>query len=444
MASLSFDESKNRYRIRFLAPDGSRPCLSLSVRANEKRKGAEKRAHSLLSNLEQLIESRASGRSLDKQLQKWTETLKPGHRKTLLNVGLLASQDNNRPRTLGPLLTGWMADRASQKKSTLQVWGHAKRNLLAFFGNDKLLADITEADASRFERWLVDHEKLQESTVRKRCGFAKQMLQTAVDDRIIETNPLQRLKVAAVGNPDTQYFVTIDESLQTLAACPNAEWKACFSLARWGALRIPSEIQELRWSDVIWSENRFHVHATKTEHHKDKGDRVVPLFPEVADALNGLWDTLGGKPSEYVLPNIRLITNVNTQLGRIIKNAGLKAWPKKWQNLRATRATELEREFPSHVVTGWCGHTERIAKQHYWMTTADDFEKAAVLKSVPLVSQQGSESGGNASQAELTAHEKSPEIPGFAKGRVTLRATLVEDKGLEPMTFWLPARRSPN
>lgn len=202
-------------------------------------------------------------------------------------------------------------------------------------------------------------------------------------------------------------------SRKVLEACPDAEWKACFALARWGALRIPSEIQELRWSEVLWSENRFHVHAKKTEHHANKGDRVVPLFPEVREALNELWDTLGDSPGEFVLPRIRTITNVKPQLGRIAKNAGVSIWLKRWQNLRATRATELEREFPSHVVTGWCGHTERIARQHYWMTTETDFEKAATLKSVAPVSQQGSETGGNEPQADLSAHEKTPENRGL-------------------------------
>ena len=254
------------------------------------------------------------------------------------------------------------------------------------------------------------------------------MLQTAVDDRIIEVNPLQKLKVAAVGNPDTQFFISPADSMKVLNACPNAEWRACFVLARWGALRIPSEIQELRWSDILWDQNRFHIHAPKTEHHKDKGNRVVPLFPEVRNALNELWDSLGDKASEFVLPNIRLLTNVNPQLGRIIRNAALKVWPKRWQNLRATSATELEREFPSHVVTGWCGHTERIARQHYWMTTEQDFEKASLLS---FCSQHPGESGRNGSQAEMSGDEKSPEIPGFASGRELLRIGPMEDNGLE-------------
>ena len=215
-------------------------------------------------------------------------------------------------------------------------------------------------------------------------------------------------------------------------------------LARYGALRIPSEIQELRWSDVNWDQDRFHVHASKTEHHESGGDRIVPLFPEVRKSLDDLWDELGSNPGEYVLPNLRLLSNVNPQLGRIIKRAGLVVWPKRWQNLRATRATELERKFPSHVVTGWCGHTERIAEQHYWMTTEDDFRRAAEQAGGANVVQQVAEDGGNASQGKTTAHKKSPEIPGFAKTCDKPQRLQVEDKGLEPMTFWLPARRSPN
>ena len=441
MASLSFDKAKGRWRIQFLAVDGSRKSISVKV-TRERDKGQSKAA-ALKNHVEELTTALKTGTGLSPMLRRWMESVPDATHQQLVNAGLTATRERSDTQ-LGPFLDSWFAERADQKESTLIVWGNAKRNLLKFFGKDKDLKEITEDDAERFERWLKSNQKLSESTIRKRCGFSKQMLQSAVKARLIDVNPLAGLKVAAVGNKKRQYFVTEAESQKVLAACPNAEWQACFVLARYGALRIPSEIQELRWSDIIWDADRFHVHATKTEHHETGGDRVIPLFPQVRAALNELWDALGDDPGEFVLPKIRSITNVNPQLGRIIKRAGLKVWPKRWQNLRATRATELEREFPSHVVTGWCGHTERIAEQHYWMTTEDDFKRASTLAGGANVVQYPSESGRNASQAELAAHEKSPEIPGFAKGCVTLRATLVEDKGLEPMTFWLPARRSPN
>lgn len=109
--------------------------------------------------------------------------------------------------------------------------------------------------------------------------------------------------------------------------------------------------------------------------------------------------------------------------------AGLKVWPKRWQNLRAIRATELEREFPSHVVTRLCGHSERIATMHYWMTKEGDFERAANLKSVPA----GYGKWRNRPQAELTAHEKSPGKQGFVISCDQTRRLQVEDKGREQL-----------
>jgi hypothetical protein len=50
---------------------------------------------------------------------------------------------------------------------------------------------------------------------------------------------------------------------------------------------------------------------------------------------------------------------------KIIRRAGLKAWPRLWHNLRATRETELADTFPVHVVCEWIGNSQRIAAKHY-------------------------------------------------------------------------------
>jgi len=151
MASISHNADRKQCRIQWVAADGSRKCLTISQGRNEKEAGLLKRANSLVLNLERLIERRTSGQSVDASLRAWIESLKPSHRKTLASCGLVdQGATEQKPRTLGPFLKQWMADRQSQKNSTLLVWGHAKRNLLKFFGGDKLLSDITEADAARF------------------------------------------------------------------------------------------------------------------------------------------------------------------------------------------------------------------------------------------------------------------------------------------------------
>jgi hypothetical protein len=44
--------------------------------------------------------------------------------------------------------------------------------------------------------------------------------------------------------------------------------------------------------------------------------------------------------------------------------------------------TELQREFPLHVVCSWLGNSPRIAQQSYLLVTEDDFDKAAGVAKV--------------------------------------------------------------
>ena len=64
-------------------------------------------------------------------------------------------------------------------------------------------------------------------------------------------------------------------------ACPDAEWRLIVALARFGGIRIPSELVTLKWSDINWEEEKITIHSSKTEHHQGKGTRIIPLFPEI-------------------------------------------------------------------------------------------------------------------------------------------------------------------
>jgi hypothetical protein len=76
--------------------------------------------------------------------------------------------------------------------------------------------------------------------------------------------------------------------------------------------------------------------------------------------------------------DIRLPTQANRrpQLERIIIRADLKPWPRLVQNLRSTRQTELEEQFPSHVVCAWIGNSIRVAEKHYLQVTEDHYRRA--------------------------------------------------------------------
>ena len=177
------------------------------------------------------------------------------------------------------------------------------------------------------------------------------------------------------------------------------------------------------------------VHSPKTEHHPGGELRIVPIFPELRPYLEECFD-LAEPGTEYVITRYRNVNaNLRRQLLRIIKRAGLKPWPKLFQNLRRTRQTELEESFPSHVVCNRIGNSEAVAKKHYLQVTDEHFKKRAV---------SGAANSRNGSQVAWTAHEKTPVLQGFAANCDSLHINQVERRGLEPPTSALRTPRSPN
>ena len=104
---------------------------------------------------------------------------------------------------------------------------------------------------------------------------------------------------------------------------------------------------------------------------------MVPLFPELLPYFRDAFEE-AAEGTKYVVTRYRKQgLNLRTQLLRIIANAGLTPWPKLFQNLRATRETELAEDWPEHVVCAWIGNSRLVARQHYLQVTEDHFERAA-------------------------------------------------------------------
>ena len=75
-------------------------------------------------------------------------------------------------------------------------------------------------------------------------------------------------------------------------------------------------------------------------------------------------------------------SNLRTEMTRLLRRAGVSGWPRLFHSMRASWQTELQREFPLHVVCSWFGNSPRIAQQSYLLVTEDDFAKAAGAKKV--------------------------------------------------------------
>lgn len=119
------------------------------------------------------------------------------------------------------------------------------------------------------------------------------------------------------------------------------------------------------------------MHSPKTEHHPGQESRLAPLVPELLPCLREAFER--AEPgTENVITRYRLANqNLQTQLRRILRRAGIKPWPKLYQNLRSTRQTELTDRFPVHVVCAWLGNRAPVVMKHCLQVTDEHFRQAA-------------------------------------------------------------------
>lgn len=312
------------------------------------------------------------GDSPQEENRRWVTSLQGPLRDRLAVVGLVAPL----PRlTLSKFIDGYIAKRGDVKPATATVYLRARRHLVNFFKAERLISNIKPNDAQDWRRHLIER-KLADNTVRRTCGIARQFFHDAVAIGAIEANPFVGLPSSVRRNNERVFYVTQAMSAAVLEACPDAEWRLIFALARFGGLRCPSELLGMKWSDVDWANERFTVHSPKTEHHESGESRVVPIFPELLPYLRESFE-LAAVGAVHLVPRAtRRGVNINPQMHRIIDRAGVKPWPKLFINLRSSCESDLLRIHPFHAVCAWLGHGPEIAAGHYAQVTEIDFERA--------------------------------------------------------------------
>jgi integrase len=443
MASLIKIKGKRgtTWRIDFyLGDDPKRKSLRVGT-MNERQAG------SIKSKVELLIAAKVTSTAPDLEVSRWVSERDDDLHAKLALHGLVAPRVRTKMPGLMQFVDEYIARRTDVQKSTVVWYRQTRRCLVDYFGGVRLLDEITTGDAKDFRRWLTQAKNndspqdggqgLGENTARKRCAIAKQIFADAVDREIIERNPFAKLEGLTVGaSIGRDYFVPRDESAKVIAACPDVQWQLLFALSRYGGLRCPSEHLALRWGDVDWSNSRIAVRSPKTAHHEGKGERIIPLFPELRPHLQAAYDELLADfdPKEKRLSEQPVISryrgsnaNLRTQLCRIITKAGLTPWPKLFQNLRSTRATELAAEFPAHVAAEWMGHSTVVADKHYWRVTDADFDRAAQHKA--------QQSARGTTGQDVTGPDQDREIREKIENAAVFVGVQMLPVGLEPTTY---------
>lgn len=390
MASISH-EKNGRRTIQFVGADGKRRSIRLG-------KVPQRTAEMVKVRVEALNAAAIAGHAIDDETARWLADRDSAMLGKLAAVGLILKRE---AATLGAFLTTYVSGRSDVKRRSVLNYAQTQGSLLQFFGEGKVLREITAADADEFRVWLKA-QGYAEATVSRRVKYARQFFKVALRKKLIADNPFADVKGGSQENRERFFFITRDVAYKVLEACPDAQWRLLFALSRFGGLRCPSEHLALKLSDIDWDRERIAIRSIKTEHHEGKATRSIPIFPELRPYLEEVWEQ--AEPgTEYVITRYRdANANLRTQLERIIRRAGLQSWPKLFQNLRSTRETELAERFPIQVVTEWIGNSPQVAQRHYLQVTEEHFQQALkpVSEAVQNPVQQMSAMGGDDERRE--------------------------------------------
>ena len=419
MASKTKLDSNGRqgFRIRFYSDSKQREIYVQGIGRRDERIAETIRRH-----CEDIVKAKLNNVAPPPEALAWATTVQGQIRNNLVKWGLtdaIAPKLNTDVgRLLGAFTTAYINGRTDVKQTTKINYLQTKRLLIEYFEADKPLKSITMADAERWRRWMLD-KSLAVATVSKHCKRAKTMLAEAVKDRLLSESPFADLKGGDESNASRQFLVDLDITARVLAACPDADWRLIFTLARFGGLRCPSEVLGLKWTDVDWDGNRIRIDSPKT------GRRFVPIFPEIRKALDESF-AAAAKDAVYCVIRYRgSKRNLRTQLCRILVTAKVERWPKLFVNLRSTRRTELQDKFLDHVVNKWLGHSGKVAEKHYLQVTDEHWQTAAAFGSLTgsLITNNHEPSS---SSTETT---KPSELLGSDGARCAVIANLVTPTG---------------
>ena len=447
MASLIRDPNGS-FRVEFVAGDGRR-----RVRLG---KVPQKTAEHWHRRIETLVADVTAGVPHTHEVAAWLLGLPDKAHDRLVRAGLTAAREQPAAVTLGTLVETFLA-RQTVKQSTRKSYKQTLDSLQQFFGADRPLATIDAGAADAWRRWIAEDDhavtrrrgsadnRLSAATVAKRVFTARAVFRKAVRWAMLPSSPFDGIRAGSQANPSRAAYVSLQTTADVLEHCPSTDWRVVVALARYAGLRCPTEVGSVTWADVDWQRGRLTVRAKKTEHHGgDHAVRVVPICPDLRAVLADAFETAADGATLVAPLAARAATNLRTTFEKIIDRAGHTAWPRLFQNLRASCATDWTEQYPAHVVAKWLGHSPTVAAVHYLQSRDHHFADvvAGSQQSGAKTGAVGAQKRAQQQTADVRTmpHETTESaatagvVADSAENKRTCTNVQVGDIGLEPMT----------
>jgi hypothetical protein len=312
------------------------------------------------------LSCRKRGDVLPLDVLRRIELLPERVRKSFERLGLVAVTGR---WTLEKLLESFYESKSHLKSKSQKADRTVGKLLSGFFSGERRLSSITKLDCERFKsQHLAHHSACTVSRALRRC---RSIFRFAVDAGGLSSNPFEKISSSAEVNLSRQVYVDRSMIMKVMEHCRDDHDRLILALARFGGLRVPSEIRHLRYCD--FTEDVIRIHKdTKT------GAREVPLFGEIREIFGRITDNSGNlnmpaeisclncpncQPTDLVFPNL---SRYRDRIVSAIRASGVVQWTKLFVNLRSSCITDFsERGYSEKTLDSIFGNSSAVRSLHY-------------------------------------------------------------------------------
>lgn len=245
-----------------------------------------------------------------KESDAWREVDKQGLQARINDAPALAGRTSFRLLAEHYLKADFGADAVRPKSVNTKehVECVLRKYLIPRFG-DEIAEDVRPLDIQRWLKSLYTENGLEWPTISKMRGIMHRIYKVGIVHRLLSKDPVEHVETRSKSN----YRAIVTTPEQTLATINNLHHPLHFALVLTcaaTALRA-SEMVALRWSDILWVEQRIRVckrwaKGQDGETKTDASDAYVPMHPILAGHLRA-WHTQTPYPKEadFVFPSFR-------------------------------------------------------------------------------------------------------------------------------------------
>ena len=330
---------------------------------------------------------------------------------------------------------------SSWKPNTLYKWDSVTRkHVVGGLGAHTRIKELTRSDADKLQLRLQTicsdrtGKRFSPSHISKLMANARSLFKFAVERELINKNVFDHIKRGREQKPASRCFEVNSELIQEIIeAAPCIEWRLLIAIWRWTGAR-KTEPLSIKVSDVKFEAEYSTINIKDAKRKDEYGNsviRTVPIFDEIQPYLMELLESLNDS-EVWLFPTLRKYgTSIDKPFKDIIKKAGHQPWPAICNNLRSTRANEIERAYGGSLESAWVGHDPKTYKRHYAQVQKSDLIRACAGANMV---QHGGAGCGTGNLVTKKPHRKR-QLQDSARLFRSLQMPQVPPLGLEPRTL---------